>query len=430
MKTLKRLLKRTLFYLNTLILHTNYKHQNSDFIKINAKKEDCQFHISSNITIIITKESGEKEYFRIMSKHTSLITRLNYAVKRFFTLILNDDNASLWQNLILKDLQSSENRKKLLLISRIWSNNLKAFKTNTYRNFNEVGLPSLAGTKFDEHLCIFLKYMRGEISTHRRNCFTKNNQYENFHSSRQIATKRLADCLGVSELIPDISYCELDIEGYKLFGTLMKDAGGGTTNNLMHNSEITYEKTFFKEISNLEYFDSICYQPDHRKDNYSVKLHNRTAKGICAFDNDCPRTFGVNCNLLSKTYVNCVSVARKKGGQQYISRPYIDSDFYNKVFSVTKKELKSVLGNYLNSLQLFALWCRIKKFKKAANLTVTNDKNFLIDFGSVKNIAYDKSENMLHIDNLSYDMNVYGRTYLSYNLTVDEHAEYLERLEN
>ncbi len=270
--------------------------------------------------------------------------------------------------------------------------------------------------------------MRGEIASYIDNNWVNPKQYESFGANRSLATKIFAERLGIPELIPQTTLCELHIDHIVLFGTIMEDVGSQNTNDLLFDNHIIYTKSFFREISNLEYLDALCFQLDHRKSNYRVKLSEHYAVGVSAFDNDCARTFGVSCALPQRTYNGCSSVIDGRFAQTYISRPYADILLYKKLCNLTKQEIYHSLAPYLNKLQLFSLWKRILKLRQAMCVSAAQDAHFLVDFDAVSTISFNKETMQLSIDDVVYNMQQYKMNYLIYNLTVDEHLKYLKSL--
>ena len=156
-----------------------------------------------------------------------------------------------------------------------------------------------------------------------------------------------------------------------------------STSSVMPQERKFYDKEeFLKDLTNLEYFDALCYQLDHRLDNYYV---TKNEKGlfdhVTAFDNDAARTFFVLSTLPKATYAGASCVLAKDGT---VARPYMDKAFADKLLNINSKDVKKAVGEYLSRTQLRCLNGRIKRLRKAV-LKTSQRRDFLVSSWELAN---------------------------------------------
>ena len=337
---------------------------------------DVDFIINSSVIVKYENEYNVK-YFRECRKHLRLRRQILEAIEDYFNNICKHPQRQNLKLLILRDLAQNSNYKKIIHMSGIFDYCLMDILSGLYCGYNEVGLPCFNNIEAKEEFIPFIQYINCIISSQRINRYLKVGQYENNSANKQLATYELSKCLGLLGLIPNISVCKLINGDDVRIGTLMDNSGGEPPSAISLASRKKWDKgSLIKDITNLEYFDAICYQLDHRLDNYHViKDENDKIKKVVAFDNDAARTFFVSPGLPKTTYAGANSVIRKDGS---INRPYIDADFARRLLVVDKKAVFFALKNYLSKFQLKALWKRICILKKGIIISSKNNEDFLV----------------------------------------------------
>ena len=120
--------------------------------------------------------------------------------------------------------------------------------------------------------------------------------------------------------------------------------------------------------------DYICYQKDHRPDNYFVKIINDSIRGIQAFDNDCPTTFFPIVDASFKAY--SYSPLFNRNG---INRPYISRSFLTSLNKLKKDEIENSLRCYLPKYCIFKTVRRIVRLKKIIHKSISANSLVVVD---------------------------------------------------
>lgn len=363
------------------------------------------FHISSSPTYILPSDSGKK-YFHECRLHTRRREYVIDAVSDFFFLLCSSSHNREWKEAVLNDLASKENYKKFIKCGNIYNANVRAFRSKRFSNYKILGIPSLQNMGFEDHLPRFIKYMRGVLGDYNTNSEVGEGKYHMFNANRKLATREFSILLGIENLIPEVHISTIVIDGKQKIGTLMVQGGDVSPCALSveERSNIKVD-TFLRDITNLEIFDFLCYQLDHRLGNYNIVYgEEKNIIGVSAFDNDAYKTFFINPLIPKATYCGCESFIDAKG---FFNRPFIDKHLADRIFSITKNEIYCALSPYLSTMQLWALWKRIKQVRKALRSSVENNKLKLITDWETANFHDLLGE-------------VYGMNYFKYYYTVDE----------
>ena len=111
-------------------------------------------------------------------------------------------------------------------------------------------------------------------------------------SKRNVATTRMAEMLGIKDLIVPTKMTELVINGKKMRGILMDDANGVCLPDLKEKvpgKKLKYSPEVLKSVLSLQVFDLICGQVDRNGANYlgRTKADNKNVVDrIIGIDND------------------------------------------------------------------------------------------------------------------------------------------------
>lgn len=132
-----------------------------------------------------------------------------------------------------------------------------------------------------------------------------------------MATKRIADLLGIGYLIPEIELVKLVFpDGNEKIGTLMSAVNGIAPKKMLYAEKQKITPKFQRDCNSLNVLDAICHERDHRPGNYFVRLNsNGEVDSLEAFDNDAPMTFSLSAimNIL-------VTGAKETGAPVYVYR--------------------------------------------------------------------------------------------------------------
>ena len=231
-------------------------------------------------------------------------------------------------------------------------------------------------------------------------------------TKRNAATSRLADILGVGNLVVKSSMTKMEINGEKVYGLLMDKAEGQdmrTTDEYVKITQgtIEYTESAYRQLINLQIFDTLCAQVDRNIGNYMVEgegKKNKKIEKITAIDNDL--SFG---NLKFKdiapaginSYFNMTKITDKNGD---LGVPAVDAEFADKILAVTEEQIRYQMVDLLDNVELDALIDRIKgvqdllrnaREKKPEIFIPSNDetawKKAMKDFSNKLNKMTDKA---------------------------------------
>lgn len=379
--------------------------------------DNVDFIINSSIIIHFEKD-GKEYYFRECLEHQRFREHLFSAIDDYCDNITKYKNPQKLRSIIRKDLLEKKNYKKYIRIHQIFDKHLLFILTGEYDNYESVGLPSFPELGEHKEFIRFIQYSCCIIAVYESNRYLKIGNLENSNANKQLATYKLAQLFGLDNIIPNVQLGELFIGGKKRIGTLMDKADGGNVAYIRPEDRPSINKvTFLKDLTNLEFFDAICYQLDHRLDNYNIVCDNNgEAKTVVAFDNDANRTFFPLPSVPKQTYAGASSVLK----DGFVNRPYIDGMLAHRIDIITKKEFEKEISPYLTIFQLKALWERIVQLKKAIKKTKNKNSSFVVD-----------SDKWGDIDEFKELDKQYGKTYYYLyrfdTMLIDREIEYNKR---
>ena len=356
----------SLFFLCRLGVLTNRYNKDTKFIDIiDAADFNVDILCETTNTIICLTNDKSKFYFRESKKH--------YA-KKIFIDSLNSDYKSL---------------KNVSLVPYIYD--LKKFMNMGFlgnqfspvRKFYDTFDPSIIGiNNIDNKLSTldlksYVDYSWSEIYNYKLNAGQKKGDYQTYNSSRAICFYLMSKLLGIDSLIPKTKYIRLRGLGNERFGTLMEAAQGISFNNIAHSTcRKNYSPLLQKNLLNLNILDTICFEKDHRPDNYNIVLNkDKKPESICAFDNDSPMSFIPTRTASFMTYEGCSPLIDKTG---FINRPFLDAKLCKKLEQLRDSDIRVELKDYLNKYQITCLISRVNKIKKAITKSVSNGKCILV----------------------------------------------------
>lgn len=338
----------------------------------------------ANSSIITVYKNGERKlFFRECRLHKKLKPYLLEHIEEYFDKVCEAESREWLKEAVLRDLSKRKNYKKAIRITSIFNDRLLEILSGSYCDYSATGFECFSEHKNNQDFIDFIQYFSCVLISQTLNAYLRAGQYENFHANKQLATYHLAKLLKIEHIIPRVWVsCFNDGEKERV-GTMMEKAQGQPPSDILPQDRKNFVKnTFLRDITNLEYFDALCYQLDHRLDNYYV-TSDETGKidHVVAFDNDAARTFFVATSFPKRTYADaaCILLSDKT-----VARPYIDRAFAENLLSVSKAELKDCVGEYLSFFQLCCLNKRIEKLQRAIKKTILHREDFLVsDWESV-----------------------------------------------
>lgn len=373
------------------LLTNNNEIDFSDLDTIDASTYKVTPLCKSTNTIICLESENKKFFFRECKKHCK---------PQLYVEKLNSDYL-FWNK--------SNNTPRISNFSKFMKMGMLANQTSRVRMFYENGNPEVIGIQSSttennyKELKEYVDYSWSEIYNYWLNCGKKMGEYQTYNSSRAISFYLIAKLLGADDLVPNTRYIVLKGLGEtERIGILMDEAEGVSFNSIAYSlCRKKFSPLLQKNLLNLHLLDTICFEKDHRPDNYNVLLdiYERPVS-ICVFDNDSPMSFFPTKSISFFSYEGCSPLIDRKG---YINRPYMDGNLCKRVLELSEDEIQRNLEKHLSHAQIIFLNKRIKKIQDALMKSITSKKCVLLN----EEILWNKKTVEEEISGQ------YGQTYLS-----------------
>ncbi|MGN0168056.1 MAG: hypothetical protein ACI4AB_08435, partial [Acetatifactor sp.] len=198
-------------------------------------------------------------------------------------------------------------------------------------------------------------------------------------SGRNIASSRVAELLGVGNLLAHSEKMTVQMGGQEVEGCFMEFAEGvdirnGKDEALKQINQIRIENSpgFTKDACNLEVLDYLCSQADRHAGNIFLKLSEPQADGKCeilglqGIDNDLAFSTEKNVTLL-------------QGDLDHLC--FISENLAQKILKTDRNKLKLVLGDILREDEIDALDIRLTQMKEHIkdNMIQVKDDEWALD---------------------------------------------------
>jgi hypothetical protein len=209
-------------------------------------------------------------------------------------------------------------------------------------------------------------------------------------SKRNVATSRLAKMLGIEDLIVKSQMTEITVNGVKMKGVMMEDAGGEHLSTLErqardNNQSMRYSPNALKQLATLQVFDIICGQVDRHGGNYRVKSHvaDNTifVDEIIGIDND--MSFGaiLYSDIKNTGAVGYNKIRNIEQGRS-VKLPHMDRAVVTEILKLDPKIVSYQMADILSKLERECLEDRIRGVQRLLR-GITNrqdlSKRILID---------------------------------------------------
>lgn len=191
---------------------------------------------------------------------------------------------------------------------------------------------------------------------------------------RNIATKKMAEILGLSDLIVNSEIVTIKNGNDEKVGVLMDESEGIGFPEFVGNETMRISPCFQKEINDLQILDTIIMQMDRYSLNYNIKVsENNAAIGVVGYDNDC--SFNLNTDLTKS--LGCVTALINKNGK--IDIPYMSKPLANKILSINEQSIREILLGTLDDKYIEATINRFLQIKNAITATLVERPSFLLE---------------------------------------------------
>lgn len=378
-------------------------------------------YICSTSNIISYEYEGRTYFFKECRKHSDFKSYIAESIADYFDLICNYSIKGKIRQIIEADIEHTRNLKKIRGINIFCYTDYSVNKFYDGWNTEKIGLPSLFNiyTKGDDieildfmnyYFVEFLKYIRNEVYNYDVNKYLHKGEYQLFLSSHSVATKKLAQILNIGDIIPTVKYIKLIIDDAKeKVGICTEEAKDVCPLNLSKLDKCRISPNFQRRLLVLHIFDILCFQRDHKQENYFVKITDDSiVNDIEAFDNDSPMAFFPLPLVEFETSMRCSPII--VNGKY--NRPYVCAEFAKALLEIDKKQLTELLKGDLSWLQIHMLNLRLRKMQNAIRTASWIEHNEWNEATISEEIGGN-----------------FGNTYLNHYLNVDE-ASLVEEIMN
>lgn len=334
--------------------------------------------IEKNTTFNVCKLNiqNKEYYFRECKKHVKFEEYLRNLINEYVDSLEDNNPLKLEFLKVRNTLMKPDVVRKLFRMGIV---NDRSSKISYFFKSNDIsiwGIQELENIELNELKDLF-QYLWGEIYSYRLNAGLKKGLYQSFNASKSLATKRIADLLGIGYLIPEIELVKLVFpDGNEKIGTLMSAVNGIAPKKMLYAEKQKITPKFQRDCNSLNVLDAICHERDHRPGNYFVRLNsNGEVDSLEAFDNDAPMTFSLTGNINLVTYWGSSPLLLSDGALNLV---HVDKKLAQKILKLKDEEIVNSLKLILSKIQVWFVCKRIHKMQKAIKHTMQKSADFFI----------------------------------------------------
>lgn len=334
--------------------------------------------IEKNTTFNVCKLNiqNKEYYFRECKKHVKFEEYLRNLINEYVDSLEDNNPLKLEFFKVRNTLMKPDVMRKLFRMGIV---NDRSSKISYFFKSNDIsiwGIQELKNIELNELKDLF-QYLWGEIYSYRLNAGLKKGLYQSFNASKSLATKKIADLLGIGYLIPEIELVKLVFpDGNEKIGTLMSAVNGIAPKKMLYAEKQKITPKFQRDCNSLNVLDAICHERDHRPGNYFVRLNsNGEVDSLEAFDNDAPMTFSLTGNINLVTYWGSSPLLLSDGALNLV---HVDKKLAQKILKLKDEEIVNSLKMILSKIQVWFVCKRIHKMQKAIKHTMQKSADFFI----------------------------------------------------
>lgn len=323
---------------------------------------NCVYRIISNNRIF---------YFREARKHETQINYIKTLVREYFEKKEDkyDDEVFLY-----KCFSDKTNLKKIFNMGIVNDEQSSVRRFFDYYDASAIGIDTVDLNRI-KRLRGFVRFCWGQLDQYSLNVGLRVGQYETYNAERSIATKIIADLIGLNKYIPNTRYAIVKSGMLTKFGVIMDNCEGICPNTLSHIERKKMCTPILQHyLNNLNLLDVLCSEKDHRPCNYNIKLKNDKVVGVMAFDNNAPATFSLPF-VSFKTYAGCSEYFI----HNFINRPYVDRKICENIIKLKYKDVMTKLKPIVNMNIILMMLFRLYKVKTILKKSIKLKKVRLLD---------------------------------------------------
>ncbi|MCR5093408.1 MAG: hypothetical protein K6B72_05495 [Lachnospiraceae bacterium] len=190
-------------------------------------------------------------------------------------------------------------------------------------------------------------------------------------STRNVATSRLAEFLGIGDCVVRCEMARVQIGDEKMDGVAMEQAKGtemGAIRIDQKKRKGRYTVNAAKQMLALQVFDVICGQLDRHPGNYLAEAQIRgdsyTITGITGIDSD--MSFGLmTYDRMRENPTDLGSMRFIEDEKGNLTLPAMSEDLAHQIMALEPRMLRYLLGDILNAREMAALTSRLRGVQQA-----------------------------------------------------------------
>ncbi|MCW4136675.1 hypothetical protein [Segatella copri] len=340
-----------------------FKIEEDSLCSLNLQRKDVEFIDNNTNNLYLINIKGEKGYFRECRLRKKFPDYIAESINLFY------DKVGGHYNTVCMSICKKENLKRLFQMGTDYNPNSNLRISLKQNNPKIIGLDF---GKYDTELKHLVNFLWSEVLSYRLN--TKRNKYQVYNMLRSICEGKICKLLTKHNIIIDSKIVKCVIDDQVMIGTYQKQAKGINAGKVR---SIISQKGFpflCCQLSILNFLDALCYEKDHRPDNYNIEYVGEYPV-IHVFDNDSSLAFFPSFSVKFSCFQNTSSLVDNDG---FINRAHLDKEFGEAFLKLGVGKLYKETCKYLTISQSVALCVRFLKLKKAINKTILMRPDFLL----------------------------------------------------
>lgn len=338
-----------------LLLHTYCK----SFLSKRSKKIKCEKTtnieykgIASSVLYYLKSDKGNF-YLKECKRHKDIGSYVGSLIDMFVEEFVDANDKELFKKEIFNKLSNKNNYRKFINMGMQYVKNTPMWEYQNGGGTEVVGLPEL-NKDIVKYSDLFIRYSANALDQYTLNSVNSRNSYNLFSASKILATKKIADLMGIGYLVPDSMYFCLEENTEKRVFMGVREVENCYTNIDGGKLECFITPIVQRDLSNIELLDLVCCHMDHGPHNLAFIEKDKVAIETRIFDNDAPSAFLPVPIGVVKQYEN---IERTIVSGEF-NRPYISVQAYNRILDIGRKDIMQATES-LSKIERVMTWHRL-----------------------------------------------------------------------
>ncbi len=208
-------------------------------------------------------------------------------------------------------------------------------------------------------------------------------------SVRNVVSSRLAEALGIGDLIAKSTLATVEVQGKKMTGVAMEEAQGKNIDQVVAEAEknggavtVKYTGKALRQLANLQMFDILCGQIDRHSGNYFGQIEQVGSRlevtGITGIDNDL--AFGLisyaKINEANERIGEMKKVERvdPKTQRKVVAIPHIDRGFAENLLMMTPEQIDILTCDLISEKEREFLCDRLRGLQELIRIGISEEE--------------------------------------------------------